>query len=465
MNPDIRATETVTIAGAGLAGSLLAIFLARRGFKVELFERWGDPREDQVPAGRSINLALAERGIQALKAVGLHHRVGQLAIPMRGRMIHDQDGQQSLQGYGQTENEVIYSVHRGRLNIAMLDAAEQTQRVRIHFNQELRSVDFDSGEAIFFDHASDREYQRQVLPIFGCDGAGSPVRASMEDYLGFLATADMLDHSYKELSIPPLDDGGFRMEANALHIWPRGDFMMIALPNADGSFTNTLFFPNVGEQSFQTVNSSEAARPFFRQQFPDALPLILDFDQEFETNPVGILGTVRCDHWHVAGKGLLLGDAAHAVVPFHGQGMNCAFEDVLALDRIVKDSKTWPQAFARLEADRKDNANAIADMALENYIEMRSSVADPAYQLRRELERELERRHPDHFVPRYSMVMFRCLPYAEAKRRGAINQGILYELTEGRDSLEAVDYRAAKVLIEARLEPLPTGEGPTRLGT
>ena len=440
-------STTITLIGAGLAGSLLAIYLAKQGFQVEVFERWGDPRKDQAPAGRSINLALAERGIFALQQVGLHHRIGQMAIPMRGRMVHQIGQAPELQPYGRNETEVIYSVHRSKLNQALLDAAEQTQRVRIHFNQQLLSADLELGEATFLDRSSNRQYSQAASPLIGADGAGSPTRAAIEQHSGFESTLEMLGHSYKELSIPT-SVGGLQMHQNSLHIWPRGGFMMIALPNADGSFTNTLFLPNEGPESFAQLSDKQAVREFFARHFDSALPLLRALDQEFADNPIGKLATLRCPHWHYAGRAVLLGDAAHALVPFHGQGMNCAFEDCFELDRCIAGADTWPEAFERFEAARKDNANAIADMAIENYIEMRSDVADPGYQLRRALALALQQRFPDRFVPRYSLVMFRRIPYASALSRGLINAEILRELTEKVRSLEQVDFKLAARLIE-----------------
>ncbi len=459
---EISETSVITIAGAGLAGSLLAVFLARRGFHVEVFERWPDPRRHETPAGRSINLALAERGIYALKQVGLHHRVAQFAIPMRGRMIHDEAGHQALQPYSSSDREVIYSVHRVRLNIALLDAAEETNRVHIHFRQELKSVDFDRGLAVLLDHASGREYSSPVLPLIAADGAGSPVRAALEKYLGFEASIELLDHGYQELSIRPSPSGQHRLNPNALHIWPRGGYMMIALPNADGSFTATLFLANKSDQterpSFASLEKPAAFRDFCNTRFPDLTPLLERLDSEHAEHPVGVLGTVRCPQWHLDGRAVLIGDAAHAIVPFHGQGMNCAFEDCLTLDAAVAESKSWPQAFARFTAARRDNANAIADMALENYLEMRSAVIDSRFQLKRELGHELERRHPRHFLPRYSMVMFQRLPYREAQRRGAINERILEHLIKGVERLEQVDFDRARELVETQLNPLDGSE-------
>ena len=446
----ISDTTTVTVAGAGLAGSLMAILLARRGFNVEVFERWPDPRSEDVPAGRSINLALGERGWNALRTAGLDHRVSRFTLPMKGRMIHDLEGHVSLQPYGQKPHEVVHSVHRGRLNMALLDAAEDTRRVRIHFRQELKHLDVPGGVATFLDHASNREYQREVSPIIGADGAGSPVRQAIESCLGFNASSELLDHGYMEVTIPP-ENGEFALDPEGLHIWPRGGFMMIGLPNADKSFTGTLFLANEGEPSFEKLESYARFKAFFDSHFPDAVPRLKRLKDDYETNPVGVLGTIRCPHWHVGGDALIIGDAAHAIVPFHGQGMNCAFEDCVALDAILEEATTWEVAFERLEAARKGNANAIADMALENYLEMRSDVIDPGYQLRRELALELERRFPDRFIPRYSMVMFNNMGYIEAQRRGEINRRILSQLTKQQRSIDRIDFDYAEQLIQDQL--------------
>ncbi|MEM9302883.1 MAG: NAD(P)/FAD-dependent oxidoreductase [Pseudomonadota bacterium] len=446
-------TREITIVGAGLAGSLAAVYLAQLGFRVEVFERWSDPRRDDVPAGRSINLALAERGIHALAGVGLHHRVARFALPMRGRMVHDARGV-NLQPYGQSDDEVIYSVHRARLNCALLDAAEATKRVRIHFSQELVDLDLDSGQATFHDHASDRRYARPVLPIIGADGVGSPVRAAIERHGDFKSDIRFLDHSYRELTIPPTPDGGFRMAPEALHVWPRGGHMMIALPNEDRSFTATLFMPSEGDRSFAETATYDDFVAFVQAEFPDAVPHLTQLPEDFEEHPVGVLGTIRCPRWHIDGRAVLIGDAAHAIVPFHGQGMNCGFEDCEALARIIGAHRRWEDAFADFEADRKPNANAIADMALENYIEMRSSVSDDRYLLMRTLALELERRHPERFVPRYALVMFRRIPYAAAQKRGEVNRAILRQLTRDAGSLDDIDFEAASRLVEDRLTVL-----------
>lgn len=454
--PDrIADCETIHIIGAGLAGSLLAIYLARMGFKVEVFERFADPRQTDTPAGRSINLALAERGIQALKGIGMHHRVGAIALPMRGRMVHlkDQpaDHEPMMLPYGIAEDEIIYSVHREELNLTLIEAAEATQRVRVHFQQELQGLDLNQGTAVFFDHASNRRYERAVCPIIGADGVGSPVRQAISDIYGSPAVSQLLDHGYLELQLPPAADGKHAIPPEALHIWPRGDLMLIALPNTDGSFTATLFMRREGDpRSFDAMSEPAALRAFLGEEFSNVADCLVSH----EDAPIGVMGTLYCDHWHHEGQAVVLGDAAHALVPFHGQGMNCAFEDVVELARCLTDSQDFSTAFARFQARREDNADAIAEMALENYHEMRSAVADPRYRLRRALEQELERRFPGHFVSRYSLVMFRTVDYTRARTRGRTNLEILLALTENVDRLEDVNWELASELVCQRLKPL-----------
>jgi kynurenine 3-monooxygenase len=443
-----RDTPEITLVGAGLAGSLLAIFLARRGHRVTILERRLDPRKTVAPAsaGRSINLALANRGIAALEEVGVMERVRPELIPMVGRMLHDEDGRLKLVPYGNKPHEVIHSVSRAGLNALLLDAAEATGTVSIRFGATVTGIDFTS---------------RHVLPqripydvLIGTDGSASAVRAAILEQTGGRLDEEPLGHSYKELTIPPADGGGggFRMEKNALHIWPRGEYMLIALPNTDGSFTVTLFLPNQGEESFQVLTTSEAVQTLFERRFADAIPLMPHFLDEFFENPTGHLETIRCAPWSFEDHALVLGDAAHAIVPFHGQGMNAAFEDCSALDRCLGDPDLpWKEVFAEFERRRRPNTDAIADMALENYIEMRSTVREPKFQLKKDLSFRLEERYPGRFIPRYSMVMFHTIPYAEAKARGAIQEGILDELTSTAASLDQVDLTLADRLIAERL--------------
>lgn len=439
-----RSTPEITLVGAGLAGSLLAILLARRGHRVTLLERRLDPRRTGGSAGRSINLALANRGIAALEEVGVMDAVRPELIPMAGRMLHDDEGRLKLVPYGNKPHEVIYSVSRAGLNALLLDAAESTGKVSIRFGETVGGVDF-----------AQRRVRPQETPydvLIGTDGSASAVRAAILERTGGRLDEEPLGHGYKELSISPAPGGGFRMEKNALHIWPRGEYMLIALPNTDGSFTVTLFLPNEGEESFEALTSAHAVLALFERRFADAIPLMPRLTEDFFANPTGHLETIRCAPWSFEDHALVLGDAAHAIVPFHGQGMNAAFEDCSAFDRCLEDpDRPWNEVFAEFERIRRPNTDAIADMALENYVEMRSTVRETKFQLKKDLSFRLEERHPGRFIPRYSMVMFHTIPYAEAQRRGAIQEEILDELTGRATSVDEVDFARADQLIAERL--------------
>jgi kynurenine 3-monooxygenase len=440
----------ITIFGAGLAGALLATFLARRGIAVDVYERRSDPRVRGYEGGRSINLALAERGMAALRAAGLEAPVLAQAVMMRGRMVHAVDGATQLLRYGRDDSEVIWSVHRGRLNLTLLDAAEAAG-ARLHFDQRLVDADFDAGTARLRDEPSGRAYVIEAPAMIGADGAGSALRQAMAQVADLGERFEPLGHSYRELEIPPAADGGWRIEPNALHIWPRGGYMCIALPNAERTFTVTLFLPNEGDPSFATVRTVDEGRAFFARDFADALPLIPDFDADWQDNPVSPLGTLRLDRWRIGGRALLIGDAAHAIVPFHGQGMNCAFEDCVALDALLADATCVEDAFARFEATRKPNADAIADMAIENYVEMRDLVDDADFLLRKQVERALAERLQGLFVPRYSLVSFTTTPYAEAKARGAAQWDIIEAIASGATTLAEVDLERGVALARGRL--------------
>ncbi|HEX5340128.1 MAG TPA: NAD(P)/FAD-dependent oxidoreductase [Gammaproteobacteria bacterium] len=447
----MRNKQRITLIGAGLAGSLLAIFLAQRDFEVTIYERRADMRRHDVPAGRSINLALAQRGIRPLHKAGLFAEVSKLLIPMRGRMLHSVDGALTLTPYGRTQDEVIHSISRPGLNMLLMSAAESAG-VEIRFGQRCDDMDFTRACAHFTDQASGRQYSVNAAPFIATDGGGSAVRQAMVRHLGVKVVEDILPHGYKEFSIPAAG-GRHQMEREALHIWPRGRHMLIALPNLDGSFTVTLFLANQGDPSFASLQQAAALETFFTQNFPDALGLIPDIHKEFHQHPTGMMGTVRSPSWHVGTTALLLGDAAHAIVPFHGQGMNCAFEDCLILDQcIAQHGDDWQQVFAAFENRRKPDTAAIAAMALENYIEMRDAVRSPTFHLQKKLGFLLEERHPGIFVPRYSMVMFHHLPYAEAQRRGEVQQRILDELTAQAERIEDVDMALADALVQKSLD-------------
>ena len=446
----------ITLIGAGLAGSLLAILLSQRGWQVTLFERRGDPRIKGYESGRSINLALAERGRHALRQAGAEDAVMARAVMMRGRMVHALGSEPQLQRYGRDDSEVIWSIHRADLNIALLDLAEAAG-AKIQFYRRLHTVDFPAGYARFIDDRDDSPHDIRFDTLIGADGAGSALRAAMDRASPLGARTEFLGHSYKELEIPPAEDGGFRIEPNALHLWPRGDYMCIALPNDEGTFTVTLFLPNEGPTSFATVASGAQARALFERDFPDALPLIPDLIHDWEAHPPGLLGTLYLDRWHLGGRAVLLGDAAHAMVPFHGQGMNCAFEDCVALAEQLDRADSLAQAYAAFEAQRKPNAAAIQAMALENYVEMRDRVDDADFLLQRQLEQALQQRHPNRFVPHYTMVTFMRIPYAVALERSELQRQLLREATAGHADLSQIDWD----LLDRRIqETLPALASP-----
>ncbi len=446
--------RSVQIFGAGLCGSLLSVVLARRGFNVTAYERQKDSRRADTPAGRSINLAMSARGIHALKHAGILSRVEPLLVPMRGRLVHHEDGATELQKYGQRSDEQIYSVSRAELNRLLLDAAEEDHGVDIRFQHEAIALESNGARVANLDEGS--ELIVSDTPMIAADGAGSVFRRALHESGTIKANDALLDHSYKELTIPPGPDGDYQLEPGALHIWPRGGFMLIALPNPDGDFTLTLFLPNAGPHSFPKLQTADEIESFFESNFADVRSRLPDLVETFRRNPVGVLGTVRCAGWHDQGRVLLVGDAAHAVVPFHGQGMNLAFEDCVLLGQVLDEQDlSWDDVFARFESGQVANANAIADMALENYIEMRDTVTNPKYVLQKELAFELERRLPSCFIPRYSMVMFHAeIPYATAQQRGSIQSQLLDELTRDVDEIGQIDIDAAEREASSRLTSL-----------
>jgi kynurenine 3-monooxygenase len=445
----------VRIAGGGPTGVLLAILLHARGHHIELYESRPDPRLCEALSGRSINLALADRGIHALKSAGLFERLGTSLLAMRGRCIHV-DGGTTFQPYGQRPNEVNYSISRLKLNQGLLDIAAELEGIDLHFEHRLEAADFAAGTASIRDLRAARVLEVSMQPLLACDGAGSTMRRCMREARIIDAQEVDLDHGYKELSIPARQDGSSAFAADALHIWPRGNFMLIALPNEDHSLTATLFLPKRGEPSFESLRDSDAIEAFLSRNFPDARTAMPHCVAEFKAHPVGFLGSVAATPWHASGQALLIGDAAHAMVPFHGQGMNCCFEDCIEFDACAARHSSWVSAFSAFGAARKPNTDAITAMALENYLEMRAQVADPKFQLQQALSLELERRFPQRFIPRYSMVMHHHeIPYRTAQQRGAIQSEILADLTAGAvKSLAEVDFQRAELQITQRLEPL-----------
>jgi kynurenine 3-monooxygenase len=447
----IPATE-LPIVGAGPTGALLAILLTLRGHRVSLFDSRPDPRGSEAVSGRSINLALADRGIVALRRAGVYEAIEESLVPMRGRLIHAPGGATELQPYGRRPAERIYSISRDRLSRALLEVAVERQGVGAHFEHRLESADFAAGSATLRELSTGRLRALPMHPLIAADGAGSRMRQSLAAAGLITATGQEIEVGYKELSIPAGAGGAHRMQPDALHIWPRGGFMLIALPNRDGSFTATLFLPWQGEPGFASLTAAVAIEEFLQRNFPDACALMPDRIAQFQAHPTGSLGTVFADPWHHAGMVALIGDAAHAIVPFHGQGMNCCFEDCLVFDACVAGHARWQDAFEDFAHSRKPDTDAIAAMALENYEEMRDRVANPAFQLQQRLSHELEGRHPGRFIPRYSMVMFHHeIPYRVARERGVIQARLLRELTAGVTEIQAVDFERARREIEAQL--------------
>ena len=417
-----------TLIGSGLAGGLLAAYLGRRGYDVDLYERRADPREGNIVGGRSINLALSTRGIHALEQLGIADEVLQHAIPMRGRMIHDKSGNLHFAPYDVDPNKHINSIGRAALNTTVIEAAQRYPNVRVHFNHRCTDVDLDEATAHLLDTETNTTSAVRTDAVIGVDGAFSTVRQSMQKKLEkFEYDESYLAHGYKELTIPPASDGSWRMEKEALHIWPRKSFMMIALPNPDGSFTCTLFWEFEGLRSFKTTKTDNDVRRFFDEEFPDAVPLMPKLLEEFRSNPTGSLVTIRCAPWYYKDKVALVGDAAHAVVPFYGQGMNAAFEDCVVLDECLAE---FPQdrqrAFAEYFARRKENADALADLAIGNFIEMRDKTASRTFRAKKKLDHLLEALLPGIYLPLYTMVTFTRIPYAKAAHRACLQDRIVY---------------------------------------
>ncbi len=463
--------SSITIVGAGLVGSLLATLLAQRGVSVDLFEKRDDPRQAGFAGGRSINLALSERGLVALRMAGLERAVLDQAVMMRGRMVHALDGSTNMQRYGIDDHESNQSVSRGGLNMLLLNAAEKAG-VRTHFGQALGKVDFDRNRLHFSDRDGNQRHFESPVTI-GADGAGSALRAAMTMQHDIGEHVEPLDHGYKELEIPPLTqlsdavltsaararrDAGekFAIAPDALHIWPRGNCMCIALPNSEGSFTVTLFLPRDGAHpSFASIPDAATARPYFQSDYADALPLMPGFDADYDGHPIGSLATLYLRQWHLGSKALLVGDASHAIVPFHGQGMNAGFEDAAILTPMLAASDDPRDVFASFQKQRKPDADAIAAMALENYVEMRDSVIDPDYLRKRRLGAELATAAPEHFMPRYRMVTFTNLPYAYCLERGRAQDTLLSQLLHGHEDADSVNINAAVATLKATLPPLP----------
>ncbi len=413
MTTNTRSKKAI-IVGAGLVGSLWAVLLAKRGYQIDVYERRPDMRKAGFKGGRSINLALSTRGWKALEKAGVKANIESDGIPMKGRMMHSTEGRLTFQPYGK-EGQAIYSVSRGGLNLELINLADEHDNVNLHFNQRCTDIDLQDYSLTFEDQENHQTKTVTAPLIFGTDGAFSAIRGSLQKTNRFNYQQRYLDHGYKELTIPPSENGDFQIEKNALHIWPRKSFMLIALPNPDRSFTCTLFLQFEGEESFETLQTEDQILAFFNKYFKDTIPLIPNLVEEFQTNPTSSLVTIRCAPWQYKKRILLMGDASHAIVPFYGQGMNSGFEDCSILDDMVDQfDEDWDQIFEHFNATRVQDGNAIADLALRNFIEMRDHVADPKFLLRKKIEAHLHKKYPDQFLPVYSMVTFSHIPYHKA---------------------------------------------------
>ncbi|HND95655.1 MAG TPA: NAD(P)/FAD-dependent oxidoreductase [Chitinophagaceae bacterium] len=446
--------KDITIIGAGLVGSLLAIILCKRGYKVKVFERRGDMRNENIAAGRSINLALSDRGIKALEEVGIMSDIRKICIPMHGRFIHNADGHSSFQPYGK-EGQFINSVSRGELNKQLMTLAA-AQGAEIYFHHKCEAIDWSTNTVTFETKEATLVSQKSDL-IFGADGAFAASRLQHQlQHDRFQYEQYYIDYGYKELHIPPGKNDEFQLEKNALHIWPRGNYMLIALPNIDGSFTCTLFFPFEGEISFASLNTKEKVQSFFANQFADASNLMPTLIEDFFQNPTSSLVTVKCFPWIRANKFALIGDAAHAIVPFFGQGMNCGFEDCSVLSSLMDNhGEDWSTILSAFQELRKPDGDAIAELALNNFIEMRDKVADPKFLLQKKIEANLHQKHPDKWIPAYSMVTFRPdIRYSEALERGNKQEAIMQEIMQRGGINDNWESEFIEQLILAKLNAL-----------
>jgi kynurenine 3-monooxygenase len=426
--------EKILIVGAGLCGSMLALRMAQRGYQVVVYESRSDLRKSDISAGRSINLALSNRGLKALRMAGVEEKARELCIPMKGRLMHDVASNTFESNYSGRQGEFINSISRGDLNGLLLTEAEKYSNVKIHFNTRCLEIDIETKIASFQSIDSEKQFTVQADVIFGTDGAGSSLRKSYEkQFPEFSVTQDFLTHGYKELEIPADINGNHIISKDHLHIWPRGDYMLIALPNMDGSFTVTLFLSySEGLYNFDNLVTEEKIIEFFKKDFPDALSLIPDVLKEFENNPTGKLGTIKCYPWSYKGNTLLLGDSSHAIVPFYGQGMNASFEDVYVFDNVLNQFEgDWLTVFSEFQKQRKIDTDAIADLAIDNYYEMRDHVANPLFKEKRIVEMNLEKYFPTEYFSKYSLVTFNeYIGYHEAMTKGRAQDKVLLKMAE-----------------------------------
>ncbi len=429
--------KTATIVGAGLVGSLWAVYLSKAGYKVTIVEMRGDLRKTDISAGKSINLALSHRGWTAFKAVGVEKEIEEIAIPIPGREMHDEKGNLTYQPYGQ-EGQFIYSVSRAGINCKMMDIAENYGKATIIYNKKCVGADLENGIVYLKDTKTGERSDLKADVVFAADGAFSALRyKAMQKIDRFQYSQNYIEDGYRELLLPANEDGSYKLEKNRLHIWPRGRFMLMALPNEDGSFTCTLFMPHENhEYSFDKINTDEEVDNFFKTVFPDFYELMPNVADVWEDHPLSSLAIIRCFPW-TSGKVALMGDAAHATVPFYGQGMNAGFEDCTALWRLMKKhNEDWPTIFKDYEIERKPEGDAVQDLSLYNYHVMRDYVADPQFLLQKKFERRIEQLFPDKYKPLYSQVSFSNIPYSEALKSGKEQSKTIKKLMEKYD-LEA----------------------------
>lgn len=426
----MNSKKDIAIIGAGLVGSLLSIYLQKRGYKVTLYERRPDMRKVKIVAGRSINLALSDRGWKGLQGVGVDNAIRAIGIPMKARAMHSIDGKITTQNYGK-DDQAIYAVSRGILNCTLLDLAEQSG-AKIIFNEKCTAINLQKNEICFEQNETGKKTTAHADLIFGADGAFAASRLQMQLSTDkFNYSQYYLEHGYKELMITANADGTHRLDKNALHIWPRGGYMLIALPNLDGTFTVTMFFPIKGSPSFESLATKESVTKFFEEIFPDAVPMLHDLEGDFFTNPTGSLVTVKCSPWSFQNKLVLIGDAAHAIVPFYGQGMNCGFEDCTILnDLLNKYADDWNKVIPEYESQRKSAADAIAELAVNNFIEMRDLVGHTDFLLRKKIEAWFSAKHPDKWTPLYTMVTFSHIPYNHALEKGKKQDAIMNKVMQ-----------------------------------
>lgn len=449
-----RKAGKITLIGAGLNGPLLALGLVKRGFDVEIYERRPDMRRVKMSAGRSINLALSTRGIHALAEAGLWQGMQPIIIPMKGRMMHSPESKLTFQAYGKDESEVIHSISRAELNIGLLNSAE-AEGVKIHFERSCTGIRFKHRQLTLRDEASGQESIVEYHVVIGCDGSASAIRGAMLRLNRFNFSQEYLNYGYKELTISAGPSGKHVLEVNALHIWPRGNYMLIALPNIDGTFACILFLPFEGADSFEALTTKAEVEEFVQSRFPDVVPLMPELAHDLFANPTGAMVTIKCSPWHMKGHALLLGDAAHAIVPFFGQGINCGFEDcTILLELLDRYGADWEKVFREFEEARKINTDAIADMAIDNFVEMRDRVGDRRFLLQKQVELALEAKYPRQFVPKYAMVTFHRVPYSIALQRGQVQERILAELCQGINGVDDLDWAKADALIRSGLAPM-----------